>query len=290
MSARGGGGNHRALLHEWFSARSVLDASLSCQSLHGKLLSHVEIELADPSDLSVWVVCFHGLAQTCLAGGTFYAEMRFPTEFPHKSPVVRFLTPMFHPNIDEYGHVSVSYNYRHGSHGGFNGVCSFLVGLLLFLDDPCPFEALNLEAAALRMHDRHAYLDRVASHTAKHAHGGPPSSYHSSLSSYFPTPSVCGHSLPSPSLAFASASVSMHMQNANDWAPFGNDAPHQFFGEQKGQGLVHLVEQRPVGVQSQLKRKRRKEDKANPRSDEGRQHFKSSFKRVKRVTHALNEQ
>lgn len=38
-------------------------------------------------------------------GLTFKLSLKFPTSYPYEAPQVTFLTPCFHPNVDQYGNI-----------------------------------------------------------------------------------------------------------------------------------------------------------------------------------------
>ncbi|KAF4588686.1 Ubiquitin-conjugating enzyme E2 15 [Pleurotus pulmonarius] len=64
--------------------------------------------LVDDNDLYEWEVIIIGPQDTLYEGGFFKARLSFPPEFPLLPPKMRFITPMWHPNIYSDGTVCVS--------------------------------------------------------------------------------------------------------------------------------------------------------------------------------------
>ncbi|KAF4747914.1 Ubiquitin-conjugating enzyme E2 2, variant 2 [Perkinsus olseni] len=56
-------------------------------------------------DIMKWTAVMFGPEDTPWEGGTFQLEVTFSEEFPTKPPRVRFLNPMFHPNIYTNGEI-----------------------------------------------------------------------------------------------------------------------------------------------------------------------------------------
>jgi ubiquitin-conjugating enzyme E2 G2 len=54
------------------------------------------------------VSCCSGPADTPWADGVFVATLSFPREYPLKPPKMKFLTPIFHPNIYADGRICIS--------------------------------------------------------------------------------------------------------------------------------------------------------------------------------------
>lgn len=62
--------------------------------------------LSDPMLPAAHVFRFQP-ASTPYAQGTFDLAVDFPIEYPFKGPKVRFLTPVYHPNIDNDGNICI---------------------------------------------------------------------------------------------------------------------------------------------------------------------------------------
>nr|CDS16869.1 ubiquitin conjugating enzyme e2 r1 [Echinococcus granulosus] len=67
-----------------------------------------KVALVDESNLFVWDVAIFGPPQTLYEGGYFKARLSFPPDYPYNPPTMRFINPMFHPNIFENGNVCIS--------------------------------------------------------------------------------------------------------------------------------------------------------------------------------------
>jgi ubiquitin-conjugating enzyme E2 G1 len=66
------------------------------------------VGLVDESSLLEWEVIIIGPADTLYEGGIFKARLSFPPEYPLLPPKMRFITPMWHPNIYPDGSVCIS--------------------------------------------------------------------------------------------------------------------------------------------------------------------------------------
>ena len=51
------------------------------------------------------IVCIDGVKDTPYEGGKFYIEFYFQDDYPATPPLARFLTRIYHPNIDRIGQI-----------------------------------------------------------------------------------------------------------------------------------------------------------------------------------------
>ena len=115
-------------------------------------------------DIRVWLATVDGPADTAYAGGRFRLALQFADDYPLQPPRVRFLTRVFHPNVDiASGAVCVDLlTDAHWTPAA--NVRVVLLSLQSLLADPTAVDAespANAEAAALLKNDRPAFERRA---------------------------------------------------------------------------------------------------------------------------------
>jgi ubiquitin-conjugating enzyme E2 G1 len=70
--------------------------------------------LIDDSDFYKWEVLIMGPPDTLYEGGFFKAHLNFPKEYPQRPPKMKFISEMWHPNIDVNGDVCISILHEPG--------------------------------------------------------------------------------------------------------------------------------------------------------------------------------
>ncbi|CAH2259772.1 jg24335 [Pararge aegeria aegeria] len=64
--------------------------------------------LIDDNDIYRWEVLIIGPPDTLYEGGFFKAHLHFPKEYPLRPPRMKFVTEIWHPNIEKNGDVCIS--------------------------------------------------------------------------------------------------------------------------------------------------------------------------------------
>ncbi|KAF2458410.1 ubiquitin-conjugating enzyme/RWD-like protein [Lineolata rhizophorae] len=67
---------------------------------------HADIDIyVNEADMSFWKVVMVGPETTPYANGTFVLSVQITRSYPRTPPVVRFITPILHPNITKHGKI-----------------------------------------------------------------------------------------------------------------------------------------------------------------------------------------
>jgi ubiquitin-conjugating enzyme E2 A len=106
-----------------------------------------------------WNAVIFGPDETDWEDGVFKLTMNFPENYPHDPPEVRFVTPIFHPNVYRNGNICLDMLQRNWSSA--NDVSSLLISIQSLLTDPNPQSPANAEAARLYTDNRPEYVRKV---------------------------------------------------------------------------------------------------------------------------------
>lgn len=167
-------------------------ANLSSYAKHHLMSQLQELKKTPPDNVSIglhedqlhiWECMFMGPTGSLYEGGFFKALLEFPPDFPNKPPVMKFVTPILHPNVYPDGNVCISILHAAGP-SVFNeqesaderwrpilGVEAILVSVMSMLtdDEPNIDSPANIDAAKLYREDLKAYKKQVRRITQKSA-------------------------------------------------------------------------------------------------------------------------
>ncbi len=142
---------------------------MNTKRLEKELVSLQEKFSVEPAadNLALWHLALPGPDQTPYFGGTFLLEFVFPEDYPFSAPKVKFLTKIYHPNVDVKGAICLAIlkdNWR-----PVITVAKLIETISNLLANPNSDDPLNVEAAKLYNDHREAYLKLAAEITAKYA-------------------------------------------------------------------------------------------------------------------------
>ena len=122
----------------------------------------------DDNNVYHWEGIMSGPEKSPYAGGIFKFSIDFPEDYPMHPPLIRFITKMYHPNIDpRSGTICVDLLSTKWS--SVYDISKVILSITSLLNDPNPKSPLNPDSANLYEKDRTAYDKKVKEWVKKYA-------------------------------------------------------------------------------------------------------------------------
>mmetsp|Transcript_6651 Transcript_6651/g.17024 ORF Transcript_6651/g.17024 Transcript_6651/m.17024 type:complete len:148 (+) Transcript_6651:155-598(+) len=118
-------------------------------------------------DVFHWQVTITGPPESAYAGGVFFLNIRFPTDYPFKPPKVNFLTRVFHPNINLNG--SICLDILDGQWSPALTISKVILSICSLLTEPNADDPLVPDIAQLCKYDWAQYEQTAREWTRKYA-------------------------------------------------------------------------------------------------------------------------
>lgn len=123
---------------------------------------------ASDENMHVWKASIAGPENSPYENGVFDLEITFPTDYPFKPPKIKFVTKIYHPNINGEGYICLDI-LKETAWSPVLTILKVLLSISSLLTDPNANDPLFSEAASLYKNDRKKYNEVVKEHTEKHA-------------------------------------------------------------------------------------------------------------------------
>jgi ubiquitin-conjugating enzyme E2 D len=130
------------------------------------LADYVHVEPINDS-LRVFLGSMEGPPGSPYHGGIFHAVFIIPKSYPMEPPYCRFITKVYHPNIDLRGRIC--FDILNDQWGPSMTLTGILISIVSLLDDPGIDGPLVPEIAELFLRDKQQYQDNVRSYTQQYA-------------------------------------------------------------------------------------------------------------------------
>lgn len=101
-----------------------------------------------PDNIELWEGTIIGPTDSPFENGIFRVEIKFPQDYPFSPPKIKFLTPLYHPNVDKHGNICLDI-LKSGAWSPALTLPKVLLSLCSLLTDPNPDDPLWGEPADL---------------------------------------------------------------------------------------------------------------------------------------------
>lgn len=104
-------------------------------------------------------------------GGVFSLEVKIPERYPFEPPKIRFLTPIYHPNIDNSGricHDALKLPPKGAWKPSLN-ISTVLTSIQLLMAEPNPDDPLMADISSEFKYNKHLFMEKARKWTQEHA-------------------------------------------------------------------------------------------------------------------------
>lgn len=99
----------------------------------------------DGENIFKWIGTIAGPIDTAYAGHKYRLQLEFPNSYPYSAPVVKFLTPCYHPNVDVGG--TICLDILKDKWSALYDVRTILLSIQSLLGEPNVDSPLNAQAS-----------------------------------------------------------------------------------------------------------------------------------------------
>jgi ubiquitin-conjugating enzyme E2 D len=131
--------------------------------------NRISIGLKKDNEYLNWKATIIGADDTPYKGGIFNLEIEIGNQYPFKPPKVKFLTKIYHPNINSSGDICLDI-LKHNWSPALT-LDKVLLSIQTLLQCPNPDDPLDSTAASLYKSDRVRYDTTVREYVLKYANG-----------------------------------------------------------------------------------------------------------------------
>ena len=121
----------------------------------------------DENNIYEWQATIMGPRDSPYQDGIFYLSIIFPSEYPFKPPIVKFITKIYHCNINSKG--SICLDILKNEWSPALTISKLLLSICSLMTDPNPDDPLVTEIAELYTNDRTLHDRKAREYTIRHA-------------------------------------------------------------------------------------------------------------------------
>ena len=121
----------------------------------------------DDNNLYVWQATIMGPRDSPYQDGVFYLSITFPEEYPFKPPMIKFITKIYHCNINSQGSICLDILKTEWSPA--LTISKLLLSICSLMTDPNPDDPLVTEIADVYTNNRTLHDEKARRFTIQHA-------------------------------------------------------------------------------------------------------------------------
>ena len=121
----------------------------------------------DENNIYEWQATIMGPRDSPYQDGIFNLSINFPSEYPFKPPIVKFITKIYHCNINSKG--SICLDILKNEWSPALTISKLLLSICSLMTDPNPDDPLVTEIAELYTNDRTLHDRKAREYTIRHA-------------------------------------------------------------------------------------------------------------------------
>jgi len=130
-------------------------------------IENIEISFPEEGNLLKWEATLLGPTETPYEGGRFKIQMLFDNEYPHSPPEVKFLTKIYHPNVNNLGQICL--NILRNDWKPTLSARTVLLSISSLLGSPNAEDPLDVSVATLYKRNRELFYKTAQEWTNLHA-------------------------------------------------------------------------------------------------------------------------
>merc|ERR1711973_837088 len=138
------------------------------------------LEKEPPPSVSCWQVegklqemkaSILGSEETPFANGVFNLDINIPDRYPFEPPCVKFVTPIYHPNIDTAGRICLDLLKMppKGSWKPSLNIATILKSIQILMANPNPDDPLMQDIASEYRENKESFVEKAKEWTRKYA-------------------------------------------------------------------------------------------------------------------------
>jgi ubiquitin-protein ligase len=149
-------------------ARVLKEATMLKKLIDKNEIFGVEFCLINENPRHV-MLTLDGPPDTVYTGGKFNFEVFYTEEYPHKPPLVKLKTKIYHPNINDYGDICLNILKADGDWTPTTTLMKLAMSLQGLLESPNLDDPLNIKVSEHFKHNKKEADQRALDYTKKYA-------------------------------------------------------------------------------------------------------------------------